>query len=176
MPTLRPSLLLQAPQHPDGLALPGGRRDSSRVRAWFAALLVVALPATAQNTVLQAENVRTDYAQVLRVEPVFQTLRATRMEQQCADATAKAPGEGKSLSRIVGAVKGVLRPSRADAPDSDGDCRTVPVEREFRRPIAYDVDYMYKGGKYRSRLPYDPGHKLRLRVSVTPYVPPAGER
>ena len=40
----------------------------------------------------------------------------------------------------------------------------VPVEREFRRPIAYDVDYVYKGFKYRSRLavrsrqpPADPG-------------------
>ena len=35
----------------------------------------------------------------------------------------------------------------------------VPVEREFRRLIAYDVDYVYKGDKYRSRLPYDPGNR-----------------
>jgi uncharacterized protein YcfJ len=153
--------------------LPTAGCNASRVRAWPVILFAIASPAGAENTVIQAENVRTDYAQVLRVEPVFQTLRATRMEQQCVDAPA---GEGRSLSRIVGAVKGVLKPSRAEAPGGDGDCRTVPVEREFRRPIAYDVDYMYKGGKYRSRLPYDPGHKLRLRVSVTPYVPPAGER
>lgn len=137
---------------------------------------VFAMPAAAENTVIQVENVRTDYAQVLRVEPVFQTLRATRMEQQCAGTPAPSAGEGRSLSRIVGAVKGALKPTRGDTAVDDADCRMVPVEREFRRPIAYDVDYIYKGGKYRSRLPYDPGHKLRLRVSVTPYVPPAGER
>lgn len=52
------------------------------------------------------------------------------------------------------------------------NCRVVPVEREFRRPIAYDVDYIYKGTKYRSRLAEDPGNRLRIRVSVAPYVPP----
>jgi hypothetical protein len=49
----------------------------------------------------------------------------------------------------------------------------VPTQREFRRPIAFDVDYMYKGMKYRSRLPEDPGNRLRVRISVTPYVAPA---
>ena len=44
------------------------------------------------------------------------------------------------------------------------------MQREFRRPIAYDVDYVYKGMKYRSRLPDDPGNRLRVRVSVMPHV------
>lgn len=177
MTTLRFNLSPADPADADGGPHPV--RCVARGARVVPALLLAAMssvPATAQNTVIQAENVRTDYAHVLRVEPVFQTLRATRMEQQCAETATNAAGEGRSLSRIVGAVKGVLKPARAETPASDGDCRTVPVEREFRRPIAYDVDYMYKGGKYRSRLPYDPGHKLRLRVSVTPYVPPAGER
>ena len=46
----------------------------------------------------------------------------------------------------------------------------VPVERKFRRPIAYDVDYVYRGMKYRSRLPYDPGNRLRVQVSILPVV------
>ncbi|MEG3193876.1 hypothetical protein SNE32_16775, partial [Lysobacter sp. D1-1-M9] len=50
------------------------------------------------------------------------------------------------------------------------DCVPVTVEREFRRPIAYDVDYVYKGSKYRSRLPDDPGNRLRIRIGVTPVV------
>ena len=135
------------------------------------------LPARAQDTVIQAENVRVDYAQVLQVEPVYQVLRATRQEQQCdgKPVTPKSPPRG--LSRIVGAVKGALGNEPADAPSAkDPDCRMVTVEREFRRPIAFDVDYMYKGMKYRSRLPHDPGNRLRIRVSVTPYVPAADER
>ncbi len=113
-------------------------------------------------TVIQIENVRTDYARVLRVEPVYQTLRATRMEHHCE-------GEAKGLTRIVGTVKDALTPGKAEKP-AEQDCRLVPVEREFKRPIAYDVDYVYKGSKYRSRLPRDPGSRLRVRVSVTPYL------
>jgi len=126
-------------------------------------------PIQDQSTVVQKENVRTEYARVLRVEPVYQTLTATRMEHLC-----EAPS-GKGLTRIVGAVKDALTPGKAEAaaaaaPQAEQNCRLVSVEREFKRPIAYDVDYVYKGSKYRSRLPKDPGSRLRVRVSVTPYL------
>src|SRR3546814_18669467 len=57
----------------------------------------------------------------------------------------------------------------AGEPPREG-CDVVPTEREFRRPIAYDVDYVYHGVKYRSRMPYDPGNRVRVRVSITPIV------
>ncbi len=124
------------------------------------------------NTVIQAENVRFDYAQVLRVEPVYQVLRATRMEERCDDAPAGSePGK---LSKIVGAVKGAVgrKPASSVGASSEApNCRSVPVEREFRRPIAFDVDYVYHGSKYRSRLPMDPGNRLRVKVSLTPVIP-----
>lgn len=154
-----------------------------RVRSPAALLLpaLLAAPAAwAQNTVIQAENVRHEYAQVLRAEPVYQTLRATSMVERCEQSTLveQDAEPRRGLARVVGAVKDVLTPSREDeaaAGDTAGeDCRMVPVEREFRRPIAYDVDYVHRGVKYRSRLPYDPGNRLRVRVSVTPVVPPAG--
>jgi uncharacterized protein YcfJ len=157
-------------------------------------LAATAAPAWAQNTVIQTENVRVEYAQVMRAEPVYQTLRATSMVERCEQST---PVQGeqeprRGIARVVGAVKDVLTPGKSgasddEAADADADpenaesivfpgegCRMVPVEREFRRPIAYDVDYVHKGVKYRSRLPYDPGNRLRVRVSVTPIVPPAG--
>jgi uncharacterized protein YcfJ len=132
----------------------------------------------AQTTVIQNENVRMDYAQVLRVEPVFQVLRATRMEQQCDGKPVPPKSPPKGLSRIVGAVKNVLGDSPAEVKPAttDENCRMVSVQREFRRPIAFDVDYMYKGMKYRSRLPHDPGNRLRIRVSVTPWVAPASDQ
>lgn len=128
---------------------------------------------SAQETVIQVENVRMDYAQVLRVDPVYQTLTATQIEQQCEDKPPQVATEPKGLSRIVGKVKQALG-SKEDvaAATPDDNCRMVPVKRQFRRPIAYDVDYIYKGMKYRSRLPGDPGNRLRVRVSVTPYVVP----
>ena len=139
-------------------------------------MLLAACPslALAQETVIPETNTRTGYAQVLRVDPIYQTLRATRMEQQCDGKASPPKSQPKGLARIVDAVKGVLTSDSDDqspAADAGTDCRMVPVDREFKRPIAYDVDYVYKGTKYRSRLPYDPGNRLRIEFSLTPYIP-----
>ncbi len=139
-------------------------------------LILAAAPVFAQDTVIPVENVRIDYAQVLRVDPVFQVLSATRMEQQCDGRPVPVKPPASGLSRIVGKVKEVLSSGDNEAGTDSSiarDCRLVPVAREFRRPIAFDVDYMYKGMKYRSRLPVDPGNRVRVRISVTPYVAPA---
>ena len=149
-------------------------------------LAASAAPAMAQEverSVIQVENVRMDYAQVMRVRPVYQTLHATRMEQRCKTpdgvvVVEPRDGEPGRFERFVDAVRDVLSPDEipetVDAVPADAiDCDLVQVEREFRRAIAYDVDYVYKGAKYRSRLPHDPGNHLRVRVSVTPVVGPA---
>jgi len=145
----------------------------------LAATVAVAAPVHAQSVVIQTENVRTEYARVLRAEPVYQTLRTTSMVQDCGQSTQAGQGDEpkRGLAKVVGAVKDALTPgSDEDAKAASGDdCRLVPTDREFRRPIAYDVDYVHHGVKYRSRLPYDPGNRLRVRVSITPIVP-AGKR
>jgi uncharacterized protein YcfJ len=142
---------------------------------------------TGKNRVVVVENVKLDYAQVLNVEPVYQTLRATRMEEQCEAGTeVEEPAKPEQVeegrfSRMMDSVKDIFS-KRSGAPESAPtppptstrrNCRIIEVPREFRRPIAYDVDYVYKGTKYRSRLPEDPGNRLRVRVSVTPYIPDA---
>lgn len=127
-----------------------------------AVVLPVALAATAQTSVIQRENVRYEYAKVLRVAPVYQTLNATRMETRCEPMTAE---ERTRISRAVGAIRGAFK---RDEPERRRACRQVPVQREFTRPIAYDVDYTFRGSRYRSRLPEDPGHLLRIRISVMP--------
>lgn len=134
-------------------------------------LALAAGAASAQDTtVVQQENVRYAYAQVLRVSPVYQTLTATRMEERCDHTPALTDADSR-ISRMVGAVKGALAREQEQVSDADGrNCRSVPVSREFHRPIAYDVDYLYQGAKYRSRLPDDPGNRLRIRIGVTPVV------
>ena len=141
-----------------------------RFRHLVVACLLAALPASAQQVrVLPVENVRVGYAQVLRVEPVYQTLRATAVEQDCGPApAAKAKPEG-TLSRMAQAVKGAITRDGDKAIDTEADCRSTTVQRTYRTPIAYDVDYIYKGMKFRSRLASDPGNMLRVRVSVTPH-------
>jgi uncharacterized protein YcfJ len=139
----------------------------------FSCLVVACLLATASATaqqvrVLPVENVRVGYAQVLRVEPVYQTLRATAIEQDCTPAAAKPAATG-TLSRMAQAVKGAITRDSHKPADAQADCEPTKVQRTYRTPIAYDVDYVYKGMKFRSRLATDPGNMLRVRVSVTPY-------
>jgi uncharacterized protein YcfJ len=155
-------------QHPSGrrLVLP----------CLVAALALAAMPALAQETVVPKRSVRTGYAQVLRVTPIYQTLTATRMEQRCNGVPVPPADKPHGLSRIVGAVKDALGgddKARAAPPAEGADCELVPVERKFQRPIAYDVDYIFRGMKYRSRLPYDPGNRLRVQFSLQPVVPDA---
>ncbi len=152
----------------------------------FLSCLLLAAPVVAQERVIPTENVRLDYAQVLGVEPVYQTLRATRTEQRCdevpaskAEASAQEAKEEGRWSRMVSSVRGWFGGDEEPAqtppvtlPAVKVNCRIVPIEREFQRPIAYDVDYIYKGVKYRSRLAEEPGNRLRIRISVVPYVAP----
>src|SRR5690606_40151219 len=69
--------------------------------------LAASAPALGQEA---RRSVRTGYAHVLRVEPVYQTLTATRMEQHCdgklvkdaADEDDGTPSEPRSEERRVG--------------------------------------------------------------------------
>jgi uncharacterized protein YcfJ len=91
------------------------------------------------------------------------------MERVC-DVRAASGG----ISRVVSAVKDKLvgGATREEREAGLTNCRMAPVVREYRRPIAYDVDYAYKGSKFRTRLAQDPGNRLRVRVSITPQPMP----
>lgn len=140
---------------------PGRHRCAAILAAAVLAMAAPSLSAQEPAVLFQPENVRVEYGQVLRAEPIYETQTEAWLERQCED------GNNRLLSRIAGAVKDALKPGKAE---EQGNCRDVPVERQFRRLVAYQVDYIYKGNKYRSRLPYDPGNRIKLRVSVAPYA------
>src|SRR5690348_18404821 len=110
---------------------------------FLASLLAMGPVAAQQTRVLPVENVRVGYAQVLHVEPVYQTLRATAVEPDCAP-----PKPVGTLSRITQAVKGAITREGHKAAADQQDCQPTTVQKTFRTPIAYDVDYIYKGMKY----------------------------
>ncbi len=47
-------------------------------------------------------------------------------------------------------------------------CKTVITERQEERIDGYNVVYRYNGQKYATRMPYDPGRELRIRVDIRP--------
>ncbi len=89
-------------------------------------------------------------------------------------------GNGREAATAAGAVAGGVvgnnvaasqqAGAAADAPKytTQRHCRQVGGAGNQRRVIAYDVEYRYRGDVYSSRLTYDPGDRMRVRVSVTP--------
>lgn len=140
------------------------------------------------------ENISYGYAQVLRADEVVERVITRTPEERCDEVEYRGTGSttggtvigavigaalgnqvgkgnGRKAATVAGAVAGGaignnIARQRAEA-EARG-CQLVEVEREQSEVVGYDVEYMYKGEKYMSRLPYDPGNRLRIRVSVTP--------
>ena len=87
-------------------------------------------------------------------------------------------GDGRKATTAVGAVAGgVVGNNIASANDARADGAARPITERHCREVAgasqhhiaaYDVEYRYRGEIYMARLVYDPGDRLRVRVSVTP--------
>ncbi|MEO8671662.1 MAG: glycine zipper 2TM domain-containing protein [Tahibacter sp.] len=83
-------------------------------------------------------------------------------------------GDGRKAATIAGAVAGgAIGNSTARRDDdhytsNERHCRDVDSGAEERRIVGYDVEYRFRGETYMSRLDYDPGERIRVRVSVTP--------
>jgi len=109
-------------------------------------LCLGSLGAVPQADSVQIEgNMRTEYAEVLRVEPVY--------------LPAPQDADGTPCAAVV------TDPRTHDA------CVYAEIGEDGQM-LVYDVDYVLRGVKYRSRLPYDPGTRLKVRLSVTPMLPP----
>src|SRR5690606_36154383 len=106
------------------------------------AAAVLAAAAHAQDpqpeVVLPPENVRYDYAQVLNVEPIYETLRPSNSQWDCCQAAAAG---GRPLVRVVRADRN--RPTGNATVEEHkavlSNCRMRPVAKESKRAIAYDV-------------------------------------
>lgn len=142
------------------------------------------------------ENVSYAYAQVIRVDPIYETVRTRVPETICGGEEIReipgsnsgtvvgalvgaalgntvGSGDGRQAATVAGAVIGGAIGRNSDRPREqvivrDAGCRVVEVEREHRRVASYDVEYVHQGQTFMSRLPYDPGDHLRVRVAVTP--------
>jgi uncharacterized protein YcfJ len=146
----------------------------------------------------QDDNAHYGWADVLRVDPVYGVTQTTVPRQQCYDqqvvqrdpgnstagtilgavvggvlGSTIGKGDGRKAATVAGAVAGGAVGNRVS--DHGGSyettqtrCREVSTVSEQRQIMGYDVEYRYRGEVYESRLNYDPGERLRVRVSVTP--------
>ena len=89
-------------------------------------------------------------------------------------------GRGNDAATIAGTMIGAAVGDQAARDKYGADSRVVeyerPVERcetrivetQEERIDGYNVTYRYNGQKYRTRMPYNPGNRLRIRVDIRP--------
>ena len=85
-------------------------------------------------------------------------------------------GRGRDAATIAGAVigSGVGYDSARRRVGTDSEERVVQrcetrYENEYEERIdGYRVSYEYNGREFTTRMPYDPGEKIRVRVAVAP--------
>lgn len=145
---------------------------SSAIKWLLIAVSFMAFSLSAQERMIIKEHVSTEWADVLRVTPIYQKVTGSRWEQVCEDDGQRAQSTSlreRWLDRMRSLGKEENDTRTRDRLTGKG-CRLVRVEREFRRPIAYDVDYAFRGMKFRTRMPGDPGSRVRIRVGVKPIV------
>ncbi len=144
------------------------------------------------------DNAHYGWADVLRADPVSAVSRTEVPRQECYDqnvvrheggnttagtvlgaviggvlGNTVGKGDGRKAATVAGAVAGGAIGNRTAGRGGDYEsvqtrCREVSSVSEQRRIVGYDVEYRYRGEVYMSRLNYDPGERLRVRVSVTP--------
>lgn len=145
----------------------------------------------------QAPNIHYGWADVLRVDPVYAAV-AQPPPQQCYPQTVirqdnnhtggtvlgaivggvlgstVGKGDGRKAATVAGAVAGGAIGNRVSAANDRSYttqqtvCRPVDNYAPPQQIVAYDVEYRFRGEVYMSRLPYDPGERLRVRVTVAP--------
>jgi uncharacterized protein YcfJ len=147
------------------------------------------------------ENTKYAWADVLRVDPVYDRVQASSPREDCQDVPVErhvdggnnnaagtvigaivggvlgntvGKGDGRKAATVAGAVVGGAVGHNVASQDDgyytgpERHCRMVQDAAEERRIIGYDVQYRYRGDVYISRLDYDPGERMRVRISVAP--------
>jgi uncharacterized protein YcfJ len=84
-------------------------------------------------------------------------------------------GNGRTAATAAGAIIGAIAGDRIENSNNAG---TVVEQQPVRqcqnvdhwetRPNGYAVTYEYHGHTYTAMMPYDPGDRMKVRVSVTP--------
>ncbi len=151
-----------------------------------------------RNGVRHADATSFGVATVLSATPVWETVRTGGQQQVCDDdgyyrgdnegrktagtvlgaivggalGNTVGKGDGRKAATIAGAVAGGAI-GRHAASDGSGEsyganCHDENLDRAERRRIGFDVEYNYKGDIYLTRMAYDPGNRVRVRVTVVP--------
>lgn len=166
--------------------------------------MAIAQPQYDDRRVPAPESISYGYADVLRVDPIYETVMINEPREECYERSGQyrersggdptggtvlgaiiggalgnqvGKGDGRKAATVAGAVIGGAIGRDIDKNNGSAGgryergretCRVVEVSREDRRVVGYDVEYRYRGEVFMSRLDYDPGERMRVRVAIAP--------
>lgn len=120
-------------------------------------------PAYVQMSPLGGENVSYAYADVLRAIPTYDVVPVADVHAECDSAIATRTASGEVVEQPDDHVL-----TLAGISETPAVCAASTEQHDERRISGYDVEYRYKGESYMSHMGYDPGDKLRIRITVAP--------
>ena len=144
-----------------------------------------------------ADHQHHHYAKVVRSVPVYEDVAHENPRHRCWDETVYYEERRNTAAPLLGAIIGgiighnVGHGSRNQALGTfagagvgaavgshssrheghyhlEQRCETVREVHWQSEVVGYDVTYRYHGKEYTTRLPYDPGDRLKVTVSVEP--------
>ncbi|MCB1569262.1 MAG: hypothetical protein KDI69_10670 [Xanthomonadales bacterium] len=115
--------------------------------------------ANVQLPVQSGENVSFAYADVLRAIPTYDEVASAPSECAVAEADDADDADAPSVDHVL--TLGIANASART-------CEVDEPQPQERRITGYEVEYRYRGEIYMSHMGYDPGDKLRIRISVAP--------
>lgn len=104
------------------------------------------------------ENISYAYADVLRANPTYEVIRVAGVAEECNDPAAHNDPSENETGHVV----------TIGATSMNWSSCQAAAGHEERRISGYEVEYRYKGQVYMSHMGYDPGNKLRIRITVAP--------
>jgi uncharacterized protein YcfJ len=103
------------------------------------------------------------YATVLDVQPVIETYYEAVTRRVCSDPHNREREFTELSATIAEDIRHQLHRWRAQR-----SCTTVTEREPRERVTAYRVTYRYRGYTATTRLPYHPGDRLPVNVSLSP--------
>lgn len=160
-------------------------------------LLLTTLAAGLGITANAEQAFHYDYATVLESTPVIKIVERTDFERECKPKVIRYEKRSRDGSALVGAIMGAAvghalghrskhrtgatiagalvgkeigKNNSAVIADErvENHCEMIPVKWQEEQVVGYNVVYRYNNRTFESRLPYEPGDSLKIRVLLTP--------
>ena len=104
-----------------------------------------------------------DSAQVLKVEPIIETRYESVSHRVCTEPDDTA----REFNEVAATIGEDIR-YQANQWKQHFRCRPVVEQRARERITGYRVTYRYGGETETTRMSYDPGERIPVKVSLSP--------